>query len=515
MLQGSTNILDQLLGGFEVKASGGIGATGVSAEGQAEGLLFGDLLASAANGLGLGDSGEQLVSKLLFPSSDQSAVQDATPAGPTAETLSLIETALTSGQPIAENDQALPDSQPAAHSAKPQTVVAQLPEVNVESLNLQQVLQATDTRLSNGTYQILDVQMAGDRVELTLAAEGKAEEPITISLPAELLKASAEEFDLSNAKTGGKSFGRIPVSDTTNREADRLGDLLSKLNLRSLRVDSGPENVASRQDAPPVQLTLFAEEDGAQIAIKSKLATQDIRIKPQNRREGRWADTQPGKLAVPVKDDNGAVILKPVQRSQAIIAPRNALAQNQFDLPDRLMAGNKMMSTEQVLPGGSSQVEFASRLSETAAMRDIAPSVKMTLPDSIQKPFAANGQSITIRIEPDHLGPARLNLMMRDNILAARVIVDTPVARMAVENSLEQLTEQLSKAGIEVDRIEVQLSGDSRENFFDRRPAWSFAQKSQQFGGEFELDADKSDPDPVVSIPPREYMTSDRVNVLA
>ncbi len=519
MLQGSNNILDQLLGGFEAKTSGvtgQVGVTGVSVEGQAEGLLFGDLLASAANGLGLGDSGEQLVSKFLFPSNDQSAVQDATPTGPTANTPSLIEAALANGQAdqlAAQTDPALLEAQAAMLGAKAQSAVGQLPDVSIDSLNLQQVLQATDGKLANGTYQILDVQMAGDRVELTLAAEGKAEEPITISLPAELLKASAEEFDLSNAKTGGKNLGRIPVGDTTNREADRLSDLLSKMNLKSLRVDSGPEHVASKQDAPPVQLTLFAEDDGAQVAIKSKLALQDIRIKPQNRREGRWADTQPGKLAVPVEDDNGAVILKPVQRSQAILGARNALAQNQFDLADRL-AGNKMMSTEQALAGGS-QTEFGTRLSESGPARDIAPSVKMTLPDSIQKPFAANGQSITIRIEPDHLGPARLNLMMRDNVLAARLIVDSPVARMAVENSLDQLTDQLAKAGIDVDRIEVQLSGDSRENFFDRRPAWTFARKAQRSGEEFELDANQPELDKVMSIPPREYMTADRVNMLA
>jgi hypothetical protein len=399
--------------------------------------------------------------------------------------------------------------------ARVQPGIGQLPGATVDSLNLQQVLQTTDTKLASGNYQILDTQVAGDRVELTLAAEGTAEEPITVSLPAELLKGSAEELELTGAGARGQILRRIPMFDVTGRESERVGDLLANLNLKTLRVESGPENVASKQDAPPVQLTLFAEDDGAQIAIKAKLATQDIRIKPQNRREGRWADTQPGKLAVPVEDDSEAVILRPVQRSQAIISSRGNPTQNRFDLPDRLATGSKMMSSEQSLPTNHAQVDFGARLNESGSLRDIAPGVRMTLPDTIHKPLAANGQTIMIRIEPDHLGPARLTLALRENVLTARVVVDTPVARMAVENSLDQLTDQLSKAGIDVDRIDVQLSGDPRENFLDRRAAWSFAQKNRRFDQQFELEADRSEPEPIMPLPPREYMTADRVNLLA
>ena len=121
-----------------------------------------------------------------------------------------------------------------------------------------------------------------------------------------------------------------------------------------------------------------------------------------------------------------------------------------------------------------------------------------------------------IKIEPEHLGPARLNLVMRDHVLTARVVVDTPIARMAVLNSLDQLTDQLSRAGIDVNRIDVALSGDNaREQFLDRRPAWDYAQKTHNLDDEHENSSDPGIATPIVSAPPPEYIDARRVNLLA
>jgi len=46
-------------------------------------------------------------------------------------------------------------------------------------------------------------------------------------------------------------------------------------------------------------------------------------------------------------------------------------------------------------------------------------------------------------------------------------------AKVAVEKSLDHLIEQLSKADIEVDHIEVTTAGkNGREELFERRPLW-------------------------------------------
>ena len=79
-----------------------------------------------------------------------------------------------------------------------------------------------------------------------------------------------------------------------------------------------------------------------------------------------------------------------------------------------------------------------------------------------------------IKVEPEHLGPARLNLSMRGEALVARLVVDSVQARIAVEGSLHQLNDQLSRAGIKVDHLEVTVGGgEERLPFFERRPHFS------------------------------------------
>ncbi|MEA3297132.1 MAG: flagellar hook-length control protein FliK, partial [candidate division Zixibacteria bacterium] len=100
--------------------------------------------------------------------------------------------------------------------------------------------------------------------------------------------------------------------------------------------------------------------------------------------------------------------------------------------------------------------------------------VRFTLPDDIQNRLRPNGQTISIRIEPEHLGPARLALTIHQNKLRARVLVDSSEARILVEHSLDRLNRQLAKANIEVDYIEVAVDSDGpRDELFERQPHWN------------------------------------------
>ena len=94
------------------------------------------------------------------------------------------------------------------------------------------------------------------------------------------------------------------------------------------------------------------------------------------------------------------------------------------------------------------------------------------LPDAVQQ-LKTNGQSIAIRIEPEHLGPARLHLTLQNDFLTARVTVDTVQARMVVESALDQLSDQLHRAGIKISSIEVSVSGEgARNQWFQHQADW-------------------------------------------
>ncbi|TFH55397.1 MAG: flagellar hook-length control protein FliK, partial [Candidatus Zixiibacteriota bacterium] len=99
--------------------------------------------------------------------------------------------------------------------------------------------------------------------------------------------------------------------------------------------------------------------------------------------------------------------------------------------------------------------------------------VRFTLPADIKTALKPNGQSITLRIEPENLGPAKLSLSLRDDKLTAKISVESAPAKAALESNLDRLVSQLTKANISVDQIEITITGDSAHNeFFQRQPHW-------------------------------------------
>ena len=96
------------------------------------------------------------------------------------------------------------------------------------------------------------------------------------------------------------------------------------------------------------------------------------------------------------------------------------------------------------------------------------------------------------------------------------MIVDSPLAKMAVENSLEQLTDQLSKAGVELDKIEVMLSDShARHQFFDRRPAWSLDSQANNRNNDELNETDPGDSHVTAPLIDSQYLGTRGVNLLA
>jgi hypothetical protein len=509
------NILDQLLGGFEIKPTGQVGATGgtgVSAEGMGQGLLFGDLLAQSMTD---GAPGEEIISNLLFPSNDQPAAQDEALAGPTVERGSIVELVVPTEAVPANVERLIkvsPELQTLPTTKIPNADLTAIPTAapaNVEKLLDFAIANPVDpealpqlaTELKSGSFRILDAKIVEGRLELTAVAEGSTDEPVKISVPESILKETAVRLSQSNLAVPDRIMAGMPVDE-----------LLSRLNLKMLEVKIEPEVVTPKTPQTPVEVTIVAEQSGAEIALKGKIARQAIQVRseqkntvdmprPRNLNGFGEAETKQA-IASKTGIDVGADNLR-----------RNANL-HQFTLADRFGGDRAVMTNDNF----ALQSTFDNTLEplKTSTESKIAPTVKMTIPEMNLKQFSAGGQTIMIKIEPEQLGPARLNLTLRNQVLTARVIVDTPMARMAIMNSLDQLTDQLSRAGIDVDRIDVTLSGDNaREQFLDRRSAWDHAQKTLRHDDEFDDGSEPKIIAPIMTARSNEYMGADRVNLLA
>ncbi len=142
--------------------------------------------------------------------------------------------------------------------------------------------------------------------------------------------------------------------------------------------------------------------------------------------------------------------------------------------------------------------------------------VRFSLPDNLQAKLQPNGQSISIKIEPEHLGPARLSLTINHDKLRARVIVETAEVKALVERSLDRLTQQLAKAGIEIDKIEVALDGrQAGEELFDRRRQWHRPTRPGSPDPDTLAELKQAGTIPIVSEANQTYVGAGGVNVLA
>jgi len=109
--------------------------------------------------------------------------------------------------------------------------------------------------------------------------------------------------------------------------------------------------------------------------------------------------------------------------------------------------------------------------------------VKIVLPENFKLNTNQKTQTIMIRIEPDHLGPARLELKMTDDLLSAKLIVETVQAKSILESSISQLKEKLASADIKVENLEINVRSESHNrHMFDKQQAhWQNLKTFGQF----------------------------------
>ncbi len=108
-----------------------------------------------------------------------------------------------------------------------------------------------------------------------------------------------------------------------------------------------------------------------------------------------------------------------------------------------------------VTSAGTQQISTDTKTGEVT----VRPAIK--LPENIHDLLKPYGKSVTLKIEPEHLGTATISLNMSQGALRARVVVESTAAKTMLENSLGQLVSQLAKSNITVDSVDVQVGGQT------------------------------------------------------
>lgn len=183
---------------------------------------------------------------------------------------------------------------------------------------------------------------------------------------------------------------------------------------------------------------------------------------------------------------------------------------------------NKEQTTVQNKPEQNSMFELKSvqtnAVEQSESKFDSAnQQVKIIIPENARLNPNQRHQSIMIKIEPEHLGPAQLDLQLKHDVLNAKLTVDTAEAKAVVDKSIHSLKEQLARLDIKVEQIEVNVRGESNYNqMFEKQPQWHKQSNMNNFRFENEDYNEQLIPVNNVYVPESlHYVNSSGVNVLA
>ncbi|MCB2230611.1 flagellar hook-length control protein FliK [bacterium] len=354
--------------------------------------------------------------------------------------------------------------------------------------------------VSQGTYRILDTAVKQDTLELTVSPEDSPTEVIKISLPLDIVDDFAVDVSDSRQKNSKHNPMRVALHDT-GADASKVSQLLARLNLKALRITSTQSETTNVNGLLPVKTQTASgksnsDATGEKFGIeltgerlsKSLSVQRELPMEAISARMTVVRSTVNAAGVTGTRQNNIAQSAAPVPGEAAMKSADGSLTSGpkEFFGLDNLArrldaAGRKFEPTltgTEKLTEGQSSIESShlssnsiqqSHSSQSSAESRTQSPVRFTLPDDIQTGLRPGGRAVTISIDPENIGPARLHLALRDSALTARVTVDTPQARAMVEQSLDQLTQQLQRAGIKVDLIEVNVAGDqARQQFHER-----------------------------------------------
>ncbi|TFE02761.1 flagellar hook-length control protein FliK [Jeotgalibacillus salarius] len=76
-------------------------------------------------------------------------------------------------------------------------------------------------------------------------------------------------------------------------------------------------------------------------------------------------------------------------------------------------------------------------------------------------------EKLMIRLQPEHLGTLKIELMQKDGMMTARIIASTVVAKEMIDSQLNQLRQSFSAQNLQVEKIEI-MQAQTSENRLDK-----------------------------------------------
>ena len=371
-----------------------------------------------------------------------------------------------------------------------------------------------------GRYRVLESKIDNAGLHLTITGDNGQSDLLKVSVPEATLK------DIFDRNPGTSDARPHPTGDGWRGEESNLEWYRSRLNLTEIEIVTVEKTSNGKTIPKPDIREFFVNENDPGMIVPDKTAGKDQQL-DQNTRgsKGRAKIENKGFIEEAVMSESistESVEEEVAHRPRHVSNNNNNRIQYRFQgFTDLSGEGKSDGSNESSMglkkTGGWGVFEKIDTGPDTGERRTDLPQVRFTLPENIKTGLKPYGRTVMIRMEPVHLGPARLSLTMYDDKLQARLVVRDSLARMTIESSMDRLVDQLSRAGIEVDHIEVTVGGENARNGLFERQTHRFLGSGNRGKLKFKKVVN---PDhrvtSTISAPPRpSYVGAGGVNVLA
>lgn len=95
--------------------------------------------------------------------------------------------------------------------------------------------------------------------------------------------------------------------------------------------------------------------------------------------------------------------------------------------------------------------------------------VRFVLPENIKDNGLKPGHTVTLRMEPEHLGRIRLTLSTYNDSLMGRIVVESSAARQVLESNMHVLQNQLANEGLSLEQFQVSVGGEEARQSLNSR----------------------------------------------
>ena len=393
---------------------------------------------------------------------------------------------------------------------------------SVNNNNVKELLQSQSLTLANGQYNVVSSHVADNQLHLELDNSDKT---IKISLPVDTITAD----EIMNGKQSRVAVQTQSTQVQNNKEQEQLQSLLEKVNVKQIEITGVDKNSAVR-DLQPVEVTIIAENQGTAVKLKSSLKKNQIKVNNDAAQSAAVAKSLNNKTGAnltqkaAVLDESGLWRDDPVLRTDRnngvfdTIAAKVNLNQSNMNKPEQLFTNNKFNLNTLSNDQQNSFVQVNNPIGQTEILNseESPRNIRMQLPENLKMMLRPNGQAVTIKINPENLGPAKLSLSFNNNKLKAKLTVTSLNAKHMLENSIERLVDQLQKLNINVEKIDITLAEDNKkQEQFNRQADW---QRKMTFKKLTDEEFENSGIEQTVITPVRqnyEYVNTGSVNLLA